>query len=118
MEILRSKENNDNYLWDWGLPTSYCIKEASNLKKKYKFLLVGSGGINNGLDAAKALALGSDLVASARIILQTLNNKGIEGTITFIKNLFEEIRRIMFLTGSGSLNELRKNKLFRKDELI
>lgn len=118
VEILRSKENNDNYLWDWGLPTSYCIKEASKLKKKYKFLLVGSGGINNGLDAAKALALGSDLVASARIILQTLNNKGIEGTITFIKNLFEEIRRIMFLTGSGSLNELRKNKLFRKDELI
>ena len=51
-------------------------------------------------------------------MIQTLNNKGIEGTITFIKNLFEEIRRIMFLTGSGSLNELRKNKLFRKDELI
>jgi isopentenyl-diphosphate Delta-isomerase len=118
VEILRNRENHGSYFWDWGLPTSFCIKEVSKLKTKYKFLLIGSGGINKGLDAAKALALGSDLVASARIILQILNDKGIEGTITFIKNLFEEIRRIMFLTGSGSLKELRKNKLFRKDELI
>lgn len=118
VEILRNKENSKNYFWDWGLPTSYCVKEVSKLKKKYKFLLIGSGGINNGLDAAKALALGSDLVASARIILQALNKGGVDGTVVYIKNLFDEIRRIMFLTGSVSLKELRKNKLFRKGELI
>ena len=118
VEILRNKENSKNYLWDWGLPTSYCIKEVGKLKKKYKFLLIGSGGLNNGLDAAKAIALGADVVASARIILQALNKEGVDGTIAYIKNLFDEIRRIMFLTGSGSLKELRKNKLFRKDELI
>ena len=118
VEILRNRENSNNYLWDWGLPTSYCIKEVNKLKKSYKFLLIGSGGINNGLYAAKALALGSDLVASARIILQALNKEGVDGTIAYIKNLFDQIRRIMFLTGSKSLKELRKNKLFRKDELI
>lgn len=118
VEMLRNKENGNTYLWDWGLPTSYCIKGVSKLKKEKKFLLIGSGGINNGLDAAKALALGADMVASARIILQKLNRGGRENTIEFIKNLFDEIKKIMFLTGSQSLKDLKKNKLLRKDELI
>ena len=117
VEILRNQGTKSNYLWDWGLPTSYCIKEVSKLKRKYKFLLIGSGGISNGLDAAKAIALGADVVASARIILQSLDKTGINGTVEYIKNFFDEIRNIMFLTGSYTLKDLRKNKLFRKEEL-
>jgi isopentenyl-diphosphate delta-isomerase len=99
------------------LPTSYCIKEISKLKKKYKFALIGSGGINSGIDAAKAFALGADLVASARIILIELDKNGIEGVKMLIENWFEDIKKIMFLTGSGNLKLLRKNKLPRKELL-
>ena len=99
------------------MPTSFCIKEIFKLKKKYKFVLIGSGGINSGMDAAKAFALGSDLVASARIILQELDKKSIEGVTELIQNWFSIIRNVMFLTGSSTLKELRKNKIIRKDFL-
>ncbi len=72
VEILRNKNDKYEEFWDWGLPTSFCIRTISELKKKYDFTLIGSGGINSPIEAAKALALGSDIVASARIILQTL----------------------------------------------
>jgi len=117
VEILRNKKNDDNYFWDWGLPTSFCIKEVYKLKKKFKFTLIGSGGINNAVDAAKAFALGADFVASARVILLELQNSGIDGTQKLITNWFDTIRKIMYLTSSKSLKELRKKKIFRKELL-
>jgi isopentenyl-diphosphate Delta-isomerase len=117
VEILRNKGNNSNDFWDWGLPTSYCIKEVYKLKKNYKFVLIGSGGISNAFDIAKAFSLGADFTASARMILQTLYRKGVEGVVGLIEDWFESIKKIMFLTGSYSLNDLRKNKLIKKDEI-
>ena len=117
VEILRNKNQQGNEFWDWGLPTSYCVREVSKLKKSYNFILIGSGGINIPMDAAKAFALGADLVASARIILKTLNNSGIEGVKNKIINWFEVIKSIMFLTGSNSIQALRNKKIILKEEL-
>jgi isopentenyl-diphosphate delta-isomerase len=117
VEILRNKDSNENHFWDWGFPTSYCIKEVFRLKKNYKFTLIGSGGIKSGLDAAKAFALGADIVASARFILQTLDKSGVEGTKNYIKTIFDDIRKVMYLTGSNNLKELRNKKLIKRDLL-
>ncbi|NWF88014.1 MAG: type 2 isopentenyl-diphosphate Delta-isomerase [Ignavibacteriaceae bacterium] len=117
VEILRNKSEKEKEFWDWGLPTSYCIKDVYKLKKYYKFILIGSGGINSSIEAAKAIALGADIVASARIILQTLNKSGIEGVKNLITNWFDFVKSVMFLTGSNTLNELRKNKLILKELL-
>ncbi len=117
IEILRNKSNTNDYFWDWGLPTSFCLKENMKLKKDYKFVLIGSGGINSAIDAAKALALGADYVASARTILKELDKNGLEGVKSLITDWFETIKKIMFLTGSNSLKELRKNKILRRELL-
>jgi isopentenyl-diphosphate delta-isomerase len=117
VEILRNKNGKNEEFWDWGLPTSYCIRTVFKLKKKYEFTLIGSGGINSAVEAAKALALGSDLVASARIILQTLNKFDVEGVEKLIRDWFGYIKMIMYLTGSSSLKELRKNKLVIRGNL-
>lgn len=117
VEILRNKNQQGNEFWDWGLPTSYCLREVGKLKKSYNFILIGSGGINTPMDAAKAFALGADLVASARIILKTLNDSGIEGVKNKVINWFEVIKSIMFLTGSNSIWELRNKKILLKEEL-
>lgn len=116
VEIMRNN-GRDKEFWDWGIPTSYCIKEVYRLKKKYKFTLIGSGGINSGVDTAKALALGADIAASARIILQELNKNGSEGVVSLIKLWFDTVKKIMYLTGSDSLKELRKRKLVEKEKL-
>lgn len=116
VEIIRSKSENN--FWDWGLPTSYCLKEIYPLKKKYKFSLIGSGGINSANDLAMALAFGSDLVASARIILQTLMKNNESEVIRLILNWFEYLKKVMFLTGSNNLSELKNKKIIKKEELF
>ena len=87
------------------------------MKENYHFTLIGSGGINNAFNNAKAFALGADLTASARIILQTLINAGSTGVIKLITDWFEILKKIMFLTGSNNLNELRDNKIIKKEDL-
>jgi len=124
IEMLRNKFNQLNnssdskeYFWDWGMPTSFCLKENLKLKKKYKFVLIGSGGINSAIDAAKAIALGADMVGSARTILKELDKSSVDGVNKLITGWFDTIRKIMFLTGSKSLKDFRKNKLIRKELL-
>jgi isopentenyl-diphosphate delta-isomerase len=117
VEILRNNESNSKEFWDWGLPTSYCIKEIYKLKKKYKFVLIGSGGVYNAFDMAKAYSLGADFTASARIIIQTLYREGIEAVVKLIEDWFDTVKKIMFLTGSESLSALRKNKLIKKENI-
>ena len=117
VELLRNKSNQKEF-WDWGLPTSYCIKEIYPLKKKYNFTLIGSGGINSADDIAKAFALGADLIASARIILQTLMNDGEDAVIKLIVNWFEYLKKIMYLTGSQNIDQLKNDKLIKKEFLF
>ena len=117
IEILRRQDTNYNKFWDWGLPTSYCLRTISKLKKRKKFLLIGSGGIHNGFDIAKAMVLGADITASARIILQTLDKEDINGVEKTITGWFDTVKKIMFLTGCSTINEFRKQKLIKKEEL-
>ncbi len=117
VELLRKKSDEDEF-WDWGLPTSFCLKEIYPLKKKNDFILIGSGGINSKKDLAVAFVLGSDLVASARLILQTLISNGEEDVKSLIKNYFKYLKEVMFLTGSKNLDELKENKIIKKEELF
>ncbi|PJA98137.1 MAG: type 2 isopentenyl-diphosphate Delta-isomerase [Ignavibacteriales bacterium CG_4_9_14_3_um_filter_30_11] len=117
VEILRNNNKKELQFWEWGMPTSYCIRNINFLKKDFNFSLIGSGGINNAFDNAKALALGADLTASARIILQALNESGTSGVINLIKDWHNTLKKIMFLTGSNTLQDLRHDKLIRKEEL-
>ena len=118
VEILRNGDGKHSEFWDWGMPTTYCIKEIAKLKKNKKFVLIGSGGINSAFDAAKALALGADHIASARIILQTLQTKGIEGTISLITEWFDIIKKIMYLTGCDSLSKFNERVLIKKEDFV
>lgn len=118
VEILRNKKNSDNNFWDWGLPTSYCIRKTASLKRNYEFLLIGSGGINTSFDAAKALALGADFTGSARIVFHELNKRGINGVVKMVTSWFDDIKKIMYLTGAACLDEFDKTKLIKTEELF
>ena len=68
IESKRNNEEIESCFWDWGLPTTYCIKEVKKLKKNFFFTLIASGGITNGEHIAKAIALGADLTASGKTL--------------------------------------------------
>ncbi|MCZ7604310.1 MAG: type 2 isopentenyl-diphosphate Delta-isomerase [Melioribacteraceae bacterium] len=116
VELKRNKQQ-DEYFRNWGLPTSYCLREVNTLKKKYSFTLISSGGIYSGIEIAKSIALGADIAASARPLLQSILKSGVDGTIKLIDNWFKEVRKIMYLTGSKNIKALSKQKLIRKSEL-
>jgi isopentenyl-diphosphate delta-isomerase len=116
VELLRNKVTND-FFREWGLPTSYCVRTVSELKKKYDFSLVASGGINSGIDIAKSIPLGADLAASARIILNELIKNDSAGVVNLITGWFEDVKKIMYLTGVNNLKGLKKVKLLKSEEL-
>lgn len=51
----------------WGLPTADCLADARAAVPEA--LLIGSGGLATGVDAAKAIALGADLAGFGRSLL-------------------------------------------------
>jgi isopentenyl diphosphate isomerase/L-lactate dehydrogenase-like FMN-dependent dehydrogenase len=53
------------------------------------------------------VALGSDLVASARVFLIELHRSGQKGLKKMIASWEEDLRSAMFLTGSRTLDDLR-----------
>jgi isopentenyl-diphosphate delta-isomerase len=118
VEMLRENDNIDNYFWNWGLPTSYCVRTVAELKKDRDFLLISSGGITTADDIAKSIALGADMAASAKMLLKEHANNGTEGIINLIKNLFESVKKIMYLTGSTNLEQLKGIKLIKKEDLF
>jgi len=117
VELLRSNQV-DNYFKEWGLPTSYCVRTVGELKRQHEFSLIASGGINNGIDIAKALALGADLTASARMLLQEILKNDVEGVCKLIQDWFETVKKIMYLTGCSNVKQLSKLGLKKKEELV
>lgn len=100
-----------NTFADWGLPTATCIAEIRAVDKTVP--LVASGGMRNGLGAAKALALGADLVGLALPFLQAASQS--EAALGALSEaLIAEIVTVLFCTGSGSLAALRQEGVLRR----
>lgn len=109
--------------WDWGIPTVDALREVCVLKSNTSDLkIIASGGISNGIDIAKSIAFGADYTASARVILNALskNNKGSDKgkkNVIMLLNTWEsELKKVMFLTGSKSIADLKKQKLIERNK--
>ena len=102
-------------LLNWGIPTAQCLLDISALKKEHpEFMtieIISSGGIQCGTDIAKSLVLGAQLAASARYILKALHEGTLEKTI---ETWLNDLRAVMFLSGSASIPQLRNKSLIIK----
>ena len=76
-------------------------------------LRIASGGIHDGLEAAKCIALGASLVGYASPMLK-LADRGVEATIEGIKLLKEELRTAMFGVSAANLDALRSTQYLEK----
>jgi len=117
VEMLRNGSYEENEFWNWGLPTAYCVRTVSKLKQHYEFTLISSGGIKSGIDIAKSLALGADLTAAARVVLKKLADTNVEGVIEMINAWMNDLKKVMYLTGSSNLENLKNGKVYKKEFL-
>ncbi|RLF11453.1 MAG: type 2 isopentenyl-diphosphate Delta-isomerase [Thermoprotei archaeon] len=89
---------------DWGVPTAVSIVEV---REATSLPIIGSGGVRSGLDSAKALSLGADMAGMALPLLRPALAGG-WAVIEFLERIMEELRLAMFLTGSCSVEDLKK----------
>ncbi|MCA9598127.1 MAG: type 2 isopentenyl-diphosphate Delta-isomerase [Myxococcales bacterium] len=90
--------------WEWGIPTAASVAQVSDLGLSTVF---ATGGIQSGLDVAKAIALGASAGGIARPVLQAFENGGRAGAVAFLERVENELRMAMLLTGSRDLAALR-----------
>lgn len=116
VEILRRKEKTvASKFWDWGIPTAESLRSIVKLKSPSRpFTLIASGGITSGIDVAKCIALGADVVGAARPMLKALAEGGTSGLRTLIAHWIDELRCVMFLTGSATIGALAQAPLVHR----
>lgn len=95
---------------DWGIPTARALEDLHAALPHTP--LIASGGIVDGIDAAKAIRLGASCVGQAAGVLQSALCSG-EAVIDHFRMLTEQLRVACFCTGSADLHQLRQATLVR-----
>ena len=97
---------------DWGIPTAECITSIRVIAPTIP--LIASGGLRNGLDAAKAIALGADLAGMALPFLQAANESeaAVHELIDWLK---AELTIALFCTGNANLPALKQSQMLQKN---
>ncbi|WP_112179505.1 MULTISPECIES: type 2 isopentenyl-diphosphate Delta-isomerase [Paraliobacillus] len=108
VEKLRSKDKVKKEaaeaFVDWGIPT---VESIVSVREHVKDIpIIASGGMKTGLDAAKAIAIGSDMVGFARSILREAT-ESVEQLIELMETRELELQMAMFALGVSSIDELK-----------
>ncbi len=88
---------------DWGVPSPDSIRQLAAIDG---LTVIGSGGVRSGLDVAKAIRFGADLVGLAQPFLAAAMESP-ERVYESIQRTIQELRITMFCTGTRNLGELR-----------
>lgn len=92
----------------WGIPTAECVREVRSVLPHTP--LIASGGMLTGVDAAKAIALGANLVGFASPLLRAAAQSE-EAAHELLRALVDELRISMFCTGTRTISDLQHLRL-------
>ena len=100
-------------LWDWGIPTGASVLQLQGLGLD----VIATGGIRSGTDAAAAVALGARAAGIAAAVLKAHKAGGHAGARAFLERTIATVRAIMLLTGSRTVDDLRRAPRILGDDL-
>jgi isopentenyl-diphosphate Delta-isomerase len=95
-----------NTFADWGIPTTECITTIRQISSTLP--LIASGGVRNGLDIAKSIALGADVAGLALPFLQAADSST-AAVAELVEILMAEIQTVLFCTGNADLAALKQS---------
>jgi len=116
VETLRAEEEQaalGRLLWDWGVPTAASV----HLCVRAGMETIATGGIQNGMDVVKSLALGASAAGMARPFLQAHVRGGKAAALELAEQLEREIRSVMLLCGAATVGDLRSAPRVIRGEL-
>jgi isopentenyl-diphosphate delta-isomerase len=99
---------------NWGIPTAESIRQVR--QSTPNLLIFASGGLHDGVDIAKCIALGAQLGGMAGPFLKTAS-KNYEKTIDKIKEIKLELQACMFVAGVSDLASLKKVQLIDRYQI-
>ena len=107
VELYRAENAKDSVrtslgktFFDWGIPAPVSVIQAD-----VGLPIIASGGIMNGLHAAKAISLGACCAGGANIVLKEATESA-EAVKQKLITIREELRAAMLLTGSPDISAL------------
>jgi isopentenyl-diphosphate delta-isomerase len=93
---------------DWGIPTTQAL---INVRSSVPGLIAfASGGVRDGIDIAKSIALGASMGGMASPFLKAANDS-LETTIATIQLIRKQIQVAMFASGTADIPSLRNTEL-------
>lgn len=95
---------------DWGIPTAECVTSIRSTAPNIP--LIASGGLRNGLEVAKVIALGADLAGLAWPFLQAAHGSE-EAIIALVEVLMAEMTTVLFCTGNSTLHQLKHSNVLQ-----
>jgi isopentenyl-diphosphate delta-isomerase len=93
---------------NWGIPTAEAILNVRSISPEIP--VFASGGLRNGVDIAKCIALGASLGGMARPFLKAASIS-LEQTIQTIHTIKSQIQVCMFASGAANLSSLHIEKI-------
>jgi isopentenyl-diphosphate Delta-isomerase len=100
------KKHLGEMFWDWGIPTAASLIEV---RRSVKLPLIASGGLRNGLEVAKCIALGASMAAMAYPFLQAAAHSR-ESLFAFADTILAELKSTMFLVGAENTAALASSR--------
>jgi isopentenyl-diphosphate delta-isomerase len=107
VETLRAEGDGQalgEALWDWGIPTAASVRYCAEAG----MTTIATGGIQTGMDAARAIALGASCAGIARHVYQAFLGGGVEGARVLLMRIERELRSVMLLCGAKTIEELQQ----------
>jgi len=101
-ESDKRKERLGKTFWNWGVPTPVSLIEAN-----VGLPIIATGGVRNGLDVARAIALGASSAGIASRLLPFAKESS-QAVIEELSLIISELRATMFLTGSNAIPQLKE----------
>lgn len=92
---------------EWGIPTAVSLRLVREACPHTP--VIASGGLRDGIAAAKALAMGADLVSLAKPLLAPALESP-EAVIRVLQDWLQQVRVAMFCIGAGSIDALKQTK--------
>jgi isopentenyl-diphosphate delta-isomerase len=94
---------------DWGISTADSIRYVRDAAPHLS--VIASGGLRDGIDIAKCIALGADLGGIAGPFLKAAD-QSLGATLQLAWEVITELRIAMFVSGAADMNALKQTPLY------